>query len=381
MNVPEIPLGLLLQMTHNQIFVLVAAILFTVAVIFFMILPPGRAWGKVFASRVRVWPFPFIWMWASGIDVLELANLLRRARKSNVRLGLWTLEDMFHAEINPREIVEALITAHNGNEEIPVRTLMQHALAGGDVGGVVEGLIAAKNADVHLYEKQKLKLNFDVIAAIDLANINVRQAIDDYVHPKVVETDEITAVAKDGIELTAKIRLSLKSDLFRIVSGVDQDTIKTRINEGVVSVIGESESHKRILQNTYELGEKIMARPSLWDDGAYNILSVDVVDLKVGRDIGSELRARQAESEMSVHRAKEQEMKAMAAEAEVARIKAESEVQQAMADAFRDGNLSIHDYHNMENKDADTQMRRAFSKQPHKQNKQFDEDEHDEDDD
>lgn len=348
----------------------------------FLLLPPGRAWAKIFSARVMVWPFRFITMWVAGIDVLELADIYIQARKSHVKIKLGTLEDLFYAKVNVREIVEALIKAHSAGEYIPVDKLIEHAHSGGDVIKVVEGLIAAKNADAYLKEEEKMHLDFDVIASIDLANIDVKQAIDDYVHPKVIETDEITAVAKNGVELTAKVRITLKTDLIRIVSGADQDTIKSRINEGVVSVIGESESHRNILESTYLVGEKMMERTHLWEDGAYNVLSVDIVDLKVGRDVASELEARQAESRMSVHRAKEQEMKAMAAEAEVARIRAESEVQQAMADAFRDGNLTIHDYHNMQNKEADTLMRRAFSKTPHKESKSFDDDDdHEEDDD
>lgn len=363
-----------------QILTFVFAILLTVAIVFFFILPPGRAWGKVFASRLRVWPFPFIGMWIAGIDVIAMAHLYRRARRSNVRVSLWVLEDMFHAEVDAREIVEAFISARNGNEDITIHQLIQHSLAGGHVGKVVDGLIAAKNADANLSAEEKMKLNFDVIAAIDLADVDVQQAIDDYVHPKVIETDPITAVAQNEIQLTAKVRITLKTDLYRIVSGADKDTIKSRVNEGVVTVIGQADSHKQILENTYLLGEKIMANKALWEDGAYDVISVDVIDLQVGRDVGSELRARRAESEMSVHRAKEQEMKAMAAEAEVLRIKAESEVQQAMADAFRDGNLSIHDYHNMQNKEADTLMRKAFSKQPHKEPKRFNDDDDDDDD-
>lgn len=373
--------GILLQMALNHLLVVFLAVIFVVLAVFFFILPPGRAWLKVIAARVRVWPFPFISMWAARIDVLKLADLYRRARKSDVKVGLFALENLFHAEVEPTEIIEAMITAHNGQEPVSLVRLKQHALAGGNVGDVVEGLIAAKNADTYLAEEERMDLSFDVIAAIDLANIDVKQAIDDYVHPKVIETDEITAVAKDGVELTALVRITLKTDLIRIVAGADQDTIKSRINEGVVSVIGESDTHRRILQNTYEVGESIMAREELWEDGAYNVLSVDVVNVRVGRDVGSELKAKQAESEMTVHRSKEQEMKALAAEAEVTRIRAESEVQQAMADAFRDGNLTIHDYHNMQNKEADTLMRKSFSKSPHKESKNFDEEHEEEDDD
>ena len=354
---------------------LLVAIIITLAA-----LPPGRMWFRIVATGISIWPWQTYIESFRGTDVVLITDLFIRARKSGVKVGFFELADLQHAQVDVKEITESLILAHNAQLSTEIDILKEHYLAGGNVRKVVKGLIAAKNADNKLSEAEKLKLTFHTIASIDLAGVDVEQAIDDYVHPKVVETGDITAVAKDGVEITAQVRITIKTDLHRIVSGADSETIKSRINEAVVSAIGEKESHKKILESTYELGEQVIRQTDLWEDGAYNVLSVDIINLKVGKDVGSELRASQAESEMTIQRAKEQEMKTLAAEANVQRIKAESEVQQAMADAFRDGHLSVNDYYNMQNKEADTMMRRAFSKEPHKDEKQFEEAEEEDDD-
>lgn len=372
----------LLQMSAGAWFLTILGIVFAILVLLLFLVfpftPHGRMWLRTVSAGLNINVFYFIKIMIGTIDVVALTELLIKARRSNVKIPIHRMEKLFYSSADENQVIEAMMLAQNAHEtDITLDALENHALSGGDVVKTVEGLIAAKHADIHLEEEKKMHLNFETIAAIDHAGINVEETIKAYVTPKVIITDEITAVARDGIELTARIRITLKTDLRMIVSGPGEDTIKSRINEGVVSIIGEAETHRTILQNTYVVGERIMANPELWEDTAYNVISVDIIDLKVGRDVGSELRAKRADSEMSVHRAKEQEMRALAAEAEVLRIKAESEVQQAMADAFRDGQLSIHEYHNMQNKEADTMMRKSFSKQPHLGHKEFDDDDDD----
>ncbi len=345
-------------------FLLALAALFLLAGIIFLLLP-FDLWLKTISSGIWIWPLSLIKMRIQHIDLKLVIEYLIKGRKAGVKISLGELEKLYLAQVDIEKVVEGLITAHNGHIHISLKQLKAHYLSGGSVHNVVHAMISAHSADHKLPKESQIHLSFESAAYIDHAGINVAEAIQNYIKPKVIETEEIIGIAKDGVELTAKVRITIRTNIKKIVSGGDEDTIKAQVNEKVVSIIGQSESHKHILESAYEVGEGVMReKDELFKDTAFDVLSVDVSSIKVGKDVHAALEAEKAHAKLAHEKAKEIEMKNLLAEAKIHHLHAESEVQVAMAEAFRDGNLSVKDYKNLMNTDADTIMRKSFSNPP-----------------
>ena len=287
------------------------------------------------------------------------------ARVSGVNISLIQLFLMRIRKVPPTVIVSGMIEAHKaGLSSITRDELEAHYLAGGHVERVVHALVSAAKANI--------ELDFKMASAIDLAGRNVYEAVQMSVNPKVIDTPPVTAVAKDGIQLIAKARVTVRANIRQLVGGAGEDTILARVGEGIVSSIGSSVSHKEVLENPDSIS-KLVLRKGLDSGTAFEILSIDIADIDIGKNIGATLQIDQAQADKNIAQAKaeerramaialEQEMKAKAQEARAKVIEAEAEVPQAMAEAFRNGNLGIMDYYKMKNIMADTQMRDTISK-------------------
>ena len=281
------------------------------------------------------------------------------ARVSGVRISLIQLFLMRIRKVPPQVIVRAMIEAHKaGLKTITRDELEAHYLAGGHVERVVHALVSASKANIDL--------GFQMATAIDLAGRDVFEAVQMSVNPKV------TAVAKDGIQLIAKARVTVRANIRQLVGGAGEDTILARVGEGIVSSIGSSESHKQVLENPDSIS-KLVLKKGLDSGTAFEILSIDIADIDIGKNIGATLQMDQAQADKNIAQAKaeerramaialEQEMKAKAQEARAKVIEAEAEVPRAMAEAFRSGNLGIMDYYKMKNVEADTAMRESIAK-------------------
>ena len=287
------------------------------------------------------------------------------ARVSGVRISLIQLFLMRIRKVPPQVIVRAMIEAHKaGLKTITRDELEAHYLAGGHVERVVHALVSASKANIDL--------GFQMATAIDLAGRDVFEAVQMSVNPKVIDTPPVTAVAKDGIQLIAKARVTVRANIRQLVGGAGEDTILARVGEGIVSSIGSSESHKQVLENPDSIS-KLVLKKGLDSGTAFEILSIDIADIDIGKNIGATLQMDQAQADKNIAQAKaevrramaialEQEMKAKAQEARAKVIEAEAEVPRAMAEAFRSGNLGIMDYYKMKNVEADTAMRESIAK-------------------
>ena len=287
------------------------------------------------------------------------------AKVSGVSISLIQLFLMRIRKVPPYKIVECMIEAHKaGLKDVKRDSLEAHYLAGGNIVRVVHALVSANKANIDL--------TFQMATAIDLAGRDVFEAVQMSVNPKVIDTPPVTAVAKDGIQLIAKARVTVRANIKQLVGGAGEDTILARVGEGIVSSIGSSDSHKSVLENPDSIS-KLVLRKGLDAGTAFEILSIDIADIDIGKNIGAQLQMDQAEADKNIAQAKaeerramavalEQEMKAKAQEARAAVIQAEAEVPQAMAEAFRTGNLGIMDYYKMKNIEADTAMRDSIAK-------------------
>ena len=294
------------------------------------------------------------------------------AKVSGVNISLLQLFLMRIRKVPPTIIVRALIEAHKaGLREIKRDDLEAHYLAGGHVERVVHALVSASKANIDL--------TFQMATAIDLAGRDVFEAVQMSVNPRVIDTPPVTAVAKDGIQLIAKARVTVRANIKQLVGGAGEDTILARVGEGIVSSIGSSDSHKMVLENPDSISKLVLSK-GLDAGTAFEILSIDIADIDVGKNIGAQLQMDQAEADKNIAQAKaeerramaiatEQEMKAKAQEAKAKVIEAEALVPQAMAEAFRNGNLGIMDYYRMQNIQADTTMREAIGKPTGEQTK------------
>ena len=278
---------------------------------------------------------------------------------SGVRVGLFELVFMRVRKVPPGVIVNSLITAVKAGLNITSTELETHYLAGGHVPSVVKALISA--------DKANMELDFKQATAIDLAGRDVFEAVQTSVNPRVINTPDVSAVAQDGIQLIAKARVTVRANLAQLVGGAGEDTILARVGEGIVTSIGSSPSHKAVLENPDKIS-KLVLNKGLDAGTAFSILSIDIADVDVGKNIGAILQTDQAEADKKIAQAKaegrramavavEQEMTAKAAEMRAKVIEAEAEVPKAMAEAFRKGNLGIMDYYRMKNIEADTGMR------------------------
>ena len=292
--------------------------------------------------------------------VLWLSSMVSGEHISLVQLFLMRIR-----KVPPQVIVRAMIEAHKaGLSSITRDELEAHYLAGGHVERVVHALVSAAKANI--------ELSFKMASAIDLAGRDVYEAVQMSVNPKVIDTPPVTAVAKDGIQLIAKARVTVRANIRQLVGGAGEDTVLARVGEGIVSSIGSSESHKQVLENPDSIS-KLVLRKGLDSGTAFEILSIDIADIDIGKNIGATLQIDQAQADKNIAQAKaeerramaialEQEMKAKAQEARAKVIEAEADVPLAMAEAFRNGNLGIMDYYKMKNIEADTSMRESIAK-------------------
>ena len=287
------------------------------------------------------------------------------AISAGVRVSLIQLFLMRIRRVPPRIIVYAMIEAHKaGLKDITRDQLEAHYLAGGHVEKVVHALVSASKANIDL--------TFQMATAIDLAGRDVLQAVQMSVNPKVIDTPPVTAVAKDGIQLVAKARVTVRANIKRLVGGAGEETVLARVGEGIVSSIGSSESHKSVLEKPDTISKVVLSK-GLDAGTAFEILSIDIADIDIGRNIGAVLQIDQAQADKNIAQARaeerramaialEQEMKAKAQEARAKVIEAEAEVPKAIAEAFRTGNLGVMDYYKMENIKADTDMRDSIAR-------------------
>jgi uncharacterized protein YqfA (UPF0365 family) len=282
---------------------------------------------------------------------------------SDVRISLIQLIFMRFRKVPPSVIVNAMITSKKAGLELGRDALEAHYLAGGHINSVVNALISA--------DKANISLTFKTATAIDLAGRNVLEAVQMSVNPKVINTPPVTAVAMDGIQLIAKARVTVRANIQQLVGGAGEDTVLARIGEGVVSSIGSSLSHKQVLEHP-DVISKLVLEKGLDAGTAFEILSIDIADIDIGKNIGAVLQMDQAEADKNIAQARaeerramavalEQEMIAKAQEARAKVIEAEADIPKAIAEAFRNGNLGIMDYYKFKNIQADTAMRESIS--------------------
>lgn len=287
------------------------------------------------------------------------------AWSSGAPVGIITLIAMRLRRVSPAAIVNPLINATKAGLGLSTDQLESHYLAGGRVNEVVMALISANKANI--------VLDFNKAAAIDLAGRNVHEAVQMSVNPKVVTTPRVAAVAKDGIQLVAMARVTLRANIDKLVGGAGEETIVARVGEGIVSTIGSSDSYDKVLENPDIISKTVLAK-GLDVGTAYQILSIDIADVDVGENVGAKLQTEQAEADKQIAQARaegrramavaeEQEMAARVKEMRARVIEAESQVPLAIADAFRNGNLGVMDYYNIKNIQADTQMRSSIGTQ------------------
>ncbi|MDN4620501.1 flotillin-like protein FloA [Paenibacillus sp. PsM32] len=283
---------------------------------------------------------------------------------SGVRVSIITLVAMRLRRVTPSRIVNPQIKAHKAGLGLDMNQLESHYLAGGNVDRVVNALIAAQRAEI--------PLEFERAAAIDLAGRDVLQAVQMSVNPKVIETPVVAAMARNGIEVKVKARVTVRANIDRLVGGAGEETIIARVGEGIVTTVGSSDSHKQVLENPDMISRTVLQK-GLDAGTAFEILSIDIADVDVGKNIGAMLQTEQAEADKRIAQAKaeerramavaqEQEMKARVVEMRARVVQSESDVPLAMAEALRQGQLGVMDYMNFKNIEADTQMRGSIGK-------------------
>lgn len=274
---------------------------------------------------------------------------------ANVKVGIFNLVGMRLRRVAPAKIVFPLIKATKAGLEVKVNQLEAHYLAGGDVDRVVNALIAAQRAG--------MDLSFEKASAIDLAGRNVFEAVKMSVTPKVVETPLISAVAKDGIELLVKARVTVRTNIERLIGGAGEATVLARIGEGIVTTVGSSKSHDEVLENPDEISKLILEK-GLDSGTAYEIISIDIADIDIGRNVGANLQSLQAEADNKIAQARAEERRAMAValeqEMRAAVVQAEAEIPKAMAQALREGHIGVVDYYKLQNVLADTEMKKSI---------------------
>ena len=283
---------------------------------------------------------------------------------AGVHISISSLVGMRLRRIQPKRLVEPLIKARKAGLDVTLSKLETHLLAGGNVDRVINALIAAQRSNI--------EMPFEKASAIDLAGRDVLQAVQMSVTPKVIETPVVAAIAKDGIELRAKARVTVRTNIERLVGGAGEETIIARVGEGIVTTVGSSETHKQVLENP-DLISRTVLNKGLDAGTAYEILSIDIADVDVGRNVGAQLQMDQAEADRRIAQARaeerramavarEQEMKASVQEMRARVVEAEAEVPKAMAAALREGKLGVMDYYQMKNVEADTTMRESIAK-------------------
>jgi len=285
------------------------------------------------------------------------------AISASVKVGIGSLIGMRLRKVSPPAVVRPLITATKAGLDLDINALEAHYLAGGRVDRVVGALISA--------DKASIDLSFNQAAAIDLAGRDVFEAVQVSVNPKVINTPKVAAMAQDGIQLIAVARVTVRANINRLVGGAGEETILARVGEGIVSTIGSATTHAAVLENPDAISKTVLGK-GLDSGTAFEILSIDIADVDVGKNIGAELQTDQAEADKRVAQARaeerramavaqEQEMKALVVEMQAEVVRAEAQVPLALADAFREGNLGVMDYMRYGNIEADTAMRSAIA--------------------
>jgi len=312
-----------------------------------------------------VWAMFLVFLGVILVSIIFWAVPVRlwlEAFASGVRVGLGNLIGMRLRKVSPPQIIRPLIAASKAGLSLSTDDLEAHYLAGGDVGRVVTALISA--------DKANIELPFQQAAAIDLAGRDVLDAVQVSVNPKVINTPKVAAMAKDGIQLIAIARVTVRANINRLVGGAGEETILARVGEGIVSTIGSADSHKAVLENPDNISKTVLAK-GLDSGTAFEILSIDIADVDVGKNIGAELQTDQAEADKRIAQARAEERRALAvaqeqenrAEVERARaevVQAEAKIPMAIAEAFRNGQLGIMDYMKFRNIEADTSMRQSI---------------------
>ncbi len=299
-------------------------------------------------------------------------SLWMQALISGAPVGLFNIVFMRFRKVPPKLIVEANIMAIKTGLQITTDELESHYLAGGNVLRVIQALIAADKANIPLVFKRA--------AAIDLAGRNVLEAVQMSVNPKVIETPRVAAVAKDGIQLTAITRVTVRANIDRLVGGAGEETVLARVGEGIVTTIGSAVNHKQVLENPDSISKRVLEK-GLDAGTAFEILSIDIADVDVGKNIGAELETDRAEADKKIAQAKaeerramaiaaEQEMKAKVQEMRAKVVEAEAQIPLAISDAFKNGHLGVMDYYKMKNVVADTQMRESLGNPQKNQDKE-----------
>lgn len=277
---------------------------------------------------------------------------------SGVKIKMTTLIGMRLRRVAPSRIVNPMIKATKAGLDININELEAHFLAGGNINTLVDALIAAQRANI--------PLEFERAAAIDLAGRNVLEAVQVSVNPKVIQTPNISAVAKNGIEIIAKAKVTVRANIERLVGGAGEDTIIARVGEGIVTTVGSADKHSQVLENPDLISQTVLNK-GLDSGTAFEILSIDIADVDVGRNIGAQLQTDQAEADKKIAQAKAEEQRSMAVaheqEMQAKVTEAQAEVPLAIAEAFRSGRLGVMDYYNMENVQADSKMRQSISKE------------------
>ncbi|MBY0145726.1 flotillin-like protein FloA [Neobacillus niacini] len=316
--------------------------------------------GSLFMIGIIVVALIFLGILLSFVPVMLWISALA----AGVRISIFTLVGMRLRRVTPSRVVNPLIKAHKAGLNVTTNQLESHYLAGGNVDRVVNALIAAHRANI--------ELSFERCAAIDLAGRDVLEAVQMSVNPKVIETPFIAGVAMNGIEVKAKARITVRANIDRLVGGAGEDTVVARVGEGVISTIGSSLDHSKVLESPELISQTVLAK-GLDSGTAFEILSIDIADVDLGRNIGAELQTEQAEADKKIAQAKaeerramavatEQEMKAKVEEMRAKVVEAEAEVPLAMAEALKSGNISVMEYMNYKNISADTEMRGSIGK-------------------
>ena len=278
------------------------------------------------------------------------------ALSSGVRVSIPTLVGMRLRRVSPPGVIRPLITAYKAGLDLNLNYMEAHYLAGGDVERVVAALVSADRAQI--------PLSWERATAIDLAGRDVLQAVQTSVNPRVINTPRVSAVAKDGIQLIAIARVTVRANIDRLIGGAGEETILARVGEGTVSAIGSADSHKQVLENPDQISKRVIER-GLDSGTAFEILSIDIADVDIGKNVGAQLQSDQAQADMRIAEARAEERRAMAValeqEMRARVVEAEAEVPRAMAEAFRSGNLGVMDYYRMRNVQADTQMRSSLA--------------------
>ena len=305
--------------------------------------------GAVILLSVIAWAIP-VRLWIEAIS-------------AGVRVGIGYLVGMRLRKVSPPAVVRPLIWANKAGLDLQINDLEAHYLAGGSVDRVVRAMISA--------DKANIDLTFRQAAAIDLAGRDVLEAVQVSVNPKVINTPRVAAMAKDGIQLIAVARVTVRANIDRLVGGAGEETILARVGEGIVSTIGSSDTHKSVLQDPDNISKTVLSK-GLDSGTAFEILSIDIADVDVGKNIGAELQTDQAEADKRVAQARaeerramavaqEQEMKAQVVEMRARLVEAEAQIPMAIADAFRGGNLGVMDYMKYRNIQSDTAMRQSIA--------------------